>query len=344
MPKYKILIHLDGGIGDIIMGTPCVDALVTRGHDVDVYIRGDRYKPIELFHGWMGPRRVSSFVKDFVDNIYDFYLMESWVSKPLELKNTVQSIILHGYYTQAFAKFGSQSDLMLQYAKAIDPKVDLNMPSYCGHSSRIFPEISKDTVVLFPGCKKEYPMKRWDKFDKLADKFTNVAVVGTMDDLWLGNSVSFPYLISQFLEEFLRYNGKVAKFARLFGKKYNHEQKFSKHVKNYIGQLSLVDTAALISQAGTFIGNDGGLSSIAGALKIPTFVVCGPTDPIYWEIKGSPINNIAKNLDCQPCIYWGGKYPKAWKYNYIGCPIGMKCMTDLSVNDVLTYVKQKTGK
>jgi len=336
----RILIHLDGGIGDIIMGTPCVNALVKTGHEVDVYIRGDRYKPIELFRNWIGPRHVSSIREDFVENIYDFYLMGSWVWKPLELKNTSQTIIMHGHYTSAFANFGSQADLMLQYAKAIDPNVDLNMSSYCGQSNRIFSEISKTTVVLFPGCKREYPMKRWDKFDALADQFTDVAVVGTKDDLWLGNSVSFPYVISQFLEEFLKYNGKLTRLALLFGKKYNHEQKFSKHVKNYIGQLSLADTAALISQAGAFIGNDGGLSSVAGALKISTYVLSGPTDPLYWNIKGSPINNITKNLDCQPCVHWGCKYPRAWKSNYIGCPIGMKCMTSLTVDDVLTAVNR----
>jgi len=340
----KILIHLDGGIGDIIMGTPCVNALVKCGHEVDVYIRGDRYRPIELFDHWTGPRHVSSMREDFVENTYDFYLMGSWVNNPLELKKVEKTIIMHGHYTQAFANFGSQADLMLQYAKAIDPNIDLNTASYCGYSGRVFPEISQDTVVLFPGCKKEYPMKRWDKFDELADQFTDVAVVGTMDDLWLGNSVSFPYVISQFLEEFLKYNGKVTKLARLFGKKYNHEQKFSKHVKNYIGQLSLPDTAALIAQAGMFIGNDGGLTSIAGALRVSTFVLCGPTDPRFWNIKGSPVNNISKKLDCQPCFYWGGKYPKAWKSHYIGCPIGMKCMTSLSVNDVLTSIKQKTQK
>ena len=338
------MIHLDGGIGDIIMGTPCVNALVKAGHDVDVYIRGDTYKPIELFRHWTGPRHVSSVREDFVENIYDFYLMGSEVNNPLELKNKAQCVIMHGRYAQAFTYFGSQADLMLQYAKAIDKNVDLNMASYCGHSDRIFSEISRDTVVLFPGCKKEYPMKRWDKFDELSDKFTDVAVVGTENDLWLKNSFSFPYWVSQFLEEFLKYNGKVTKCARLFGKKYNHEQKFSKHVKNYIGQLSLADTAALISQAGTFIGNDGGLSSIAGALKISTFIISGPTDPHFWNIKGSPINNITKNFDCQPCVRWGSKYPKAWKYNYIGCPIGMKCMTDLSVDNVLTFVNQRMKK
>jgi len=344
MFKCKILIHLDGGIGDIVMGTPCVNALVKAGHEVDVYIRGDVYKPIELFQDWRGPAHVSSIREDFVENIYDFYLMGSWVWKPLELKNTARTVIMHAHYTSAFANFGSQADLMLQYAKAIDPVVDLNAAAYCGRSRRIFPEISRDTVVLYSGCKKEYPMKRWDKFDELADQFTDVAVVGTKDDLWLGNSVSFSPVISQFLEEFLKYNGKVTRLARAFGKKYNHQQNFSKHVKNYIGQLSLADTASLISQAGMFIGNDGGLSSIAGALKVPTFVLSGPTDPRYWNIKGSCMNNISKNLDCQPCMHWGGKHAKAWKYNYIGCPIGMKCMTDLTVQDVLTHVKQKTEK
>ena len=340
----RVLIHLDGGIGDIIMGTPCVNALVKKGHDVDVYVRGDTYKPIDLFRQWTGPRLVSSVRDDFINNQYDYYLMGSWVNTPLELRNTRETIILHAHYTQTFSKIGSQADLMLQYAKAIDPHIDLNTPAYCGHSGREFPEISRDTVILFPGCKKAYPMKKWDKFDELADQFTDVAVLGTKDDLWLGNSFSFPYVMSQFLEEFLQYEGRLTRFVRRFGKKYNHEQRFSKHVKNYMGLLSLPDTAALISQAGMLIGNDGGLSSIAGALKIPTYVISGPTDPLFWRIKGSPMNNIAKNLDCQPCFYWGGKYPNAWKNNYIGCPIGMKCMTELSVQDVLSNIKHEIRK
>jgi len=342
MLKHKILVHLDGGIGDIIMGTPCVNALVKAGHDVDVYIRDIFYKPIELFRNWIGPNRISSIRESFVENIYDFYLIGSCALKPLELKNTRQTIIMHGYYTKIFSDFGSQSDLLLQFAKAIDPNVDLNMAAYCGYSNRIFAEISRQTVVLFPGCRKEHPMKRWDKFDELADKFNDVAVIGTMDDLYINNSFSYPYLISQSLEEFLRYDGKLTRFVRLFGKKYNHQQKFPKHVKNFIGQLSLVDTAALIAQSGLLIGNDGGLSHIAAALRIPTFVLSGPTDPRFWHIKGSPANNITKNLDCQPCFYGNGKYPHAWKFNYIGCPIGMKCMTDLSVDDVFNVVKNKT--
>jgi len=341
MSKHKILIHLYGGIGDIIMGTPCVNALVKAGHEVDVYIDNDFYDSLVLFKGWIGPHHFSSKREDFLKEKYDFYLMSFWVKKSLNLQDASKTIVMHAQYTSAFSKFGSQSDLLLFYAKTIDPSVDLNMASYCGHSDRKFPEISRETVILFPGCKKEYPMKRWDKFDQLADQFNDVAVVGTMDDLWLGNSYSFPYQLSQLLAEFLKYEGRVTKLARVFGQKYNHPQKFSKHVKNYLGQLSLPDTAALISQAGSFIGNDGGLSHIAAALKIPTFIINGPTDPRYWDIKGNPIHTISLNLDCQPCFHGDGKYPQAWKYNYIGCPIGMKCMTDLSVNDVLNIWKNK---
>ena len=334
----RILIHLDGGIGDIIMGTPCVNALVKAGHEVDVYVRGDTYKPIELFRHWSGPRHVASNPEDFIGNIYDYYLMGSWVYKPVELKNPGQTIVLNGQFTKEFAPQGSKADLLLECAKKIDPNIDINMPSYCGHSKRIFPEITRGTVVLFPGCKKEYPMKRWDKFDQLADQFVDVAVVGTNDDLYLKNSVILPEWVSRLLGRFLGYEGRMAKTVRLFGKKYNHDQKYSNHVKNYIGQLSLSDTAALISQAGLFIGNDGGLSHIAAALKVPTYVISGPTDPRAWNIKGLRIQNISMNLDCQPCFHKNSKYPNAWKFNYIGCPIGMKCMAELKVEDILNYV------
>ena len=96
-----------------------------------------------------------------------------------------------------------------------------------------------------------------------------------------------------------------------------------------------------------FIGNDGGLSHIAAATGIPTFIIFGPSSIIKnapFNKNAHPIyyNNVKKDtLKCQPCQFNGKGY---FNSGILGCPFNMKCMTHLSVNDVLTKIKDHTHK
>jgi ADP-heptose:LPS heptosyltransferase len=51
-------------------------------------------------------------------------------------------------------------------------------------------------------------------------------------------------------------------------------------------RLSLVDLAAVISRAAFFIGNDSGVTHVAGLLGVHTVAVFGPTDPVLWQPEG----------------------------------------------------------
>jgi ADP-heptose:LPS heptosyltransferase len=125
---------------------------------------------------------------------------------------------------------------------------------------------------------------------------------------------------------------------KIFGTPYNHKVIASTHVKNYIGKLTLADTTALISQAGAFVGNDGGLSHVAAALEVPTYVLFGPTDVEKNTVPMQNLHVIRTGLDCQPCQF-GGKYPRAFTSHYIGCPVRMRCMSRLSVERVEATVE-----
>jgi ADP-heptose:LPS heptosyltransferase len=51
----------------------------------------------------------------------------------------------------------------------------------------------------------------------------------------------------------------------------------------------LAETAALLEQCTLYVGNDSGLSHVAGALGIPTVAVFGPTDPDVWAPLGRAV-------------------------------------------------------
>ncbi len=56
--------------------------------------------------------------------------------------------------------------------------------------------------------------------------------------------------------------------------------------------LSLLQLAKLLCSATAFVGNDSGVSHLAGLLGLPAFVLFGPTDPERWRPCGPAVEVI----------------------------------------------------
>jgi hypothetical protein len=334
----KILFHLAGGIGNMIMATPSVNALVDAGETVDLLVDGDFDDSIDLFKEWPVPRVIANQEDDLPDGSYDFYLISWLAKKPLDIPQIQESIILSTSYYGVDGRRFPEYEMYMHFARAINQTCARIAKTYCGTSGREFPEITKKTLVLYPGCQERYPIKRWDKFSELAARYDDVAIVGSDLDLSPRYSYTYPEWIKRHFGPQLGRNGRVARLLKIFGTPYNHKVIASTHVKNYIGKLTLADTAALISQAGAFVGNDGGLSHVAAALEVPTYVLFGPTDVEKNTVPMQNLHVIRTGLDCQPCQF-GGKYPRAFTSHYIGCPVRMRCMSRLSVERVEATVE-----
>jgi ADP-heptose:LPS heptosyltransferase len=70
---------------------------------------------------------------------------------------------------------------------------------------------------------------------------------------------------------------------------------------NAIGITSIPQMAAIISRSVLFIGNDSGPLHIASALKIPSIGLFGPTSPDQILSAGSSCLVIRRDLSCSPC-------------------------------------------
>lgn len=86
----------------------------------------------------------------------------------------------------------------------------------------------------------------------------------------------------------------------------------------------------IIESHSVFIGNDSGPAHIASYLGIPTFIIYGPTNPIFHVPYGKYHESIQKNIWCTPkgndkfCYTDGGKR---------GCA-SFECMKQLTVAEV----------
>jgi ADP-heptose:LPS heptosyltransferase len=285
----SVLVHLAAGIGNIVLATPLLVALNEIGYAVDVCLNADYPATIELLENWSIVRVVSvanraspsycEYVR-VIPAIPPFYwprFAHSYRRCPIAVARPADALfaIDEKAYYMAFAR-------ALGYGRDDAPSCQLPI----GPSEEF--GIGASTVVLAPGCKAgEMAAKRWPYFPELAERFENVAVVGTRDDL--------------------------------------PRRPFPPHTRNFVDRLSLRKTAELLASAGLVIGNDSGLSHIAGAVGTPTLLLFGPTSERVLGGIPNTSKVLRTGLRCEPC--WTSARLKA-------CQGRVDCLRLLSVDTV----------
>ena len=87
------------------------------------------------------------------------------------------------------------------------------------------------------------------------------------------------------------------------------DRKVAEEILSFLGnkkiilleQLSLLTLAAIISKVRVFLGNDSGISHLAAALGVPSFVIFGPTNANIWKPWGKRVEVFAPVVSCAPC-------------------------------------------
>jgi ADP-heptose:LPS heptosyltransferase len=62
---------------------------------------------------------------------------------------------------------------------------------------------------------------------------------------------------------------------------------------------SLLKVAEILAHCSAFLGNDSGLTQLAGALGIPTVGIFGPTDPAVWAWRGDNVRALQAADRCR---------------------------------------------
>ena len=112
--------------------------------------------------------------------------------------------------------------------------------------------------------------KRWPHYQELADRFDDVAVVGTSDDL-LGYNVN--------------------------------RIQFGPHVQSFVDRLTLRQTAEVLAGAGAVVANDTGLAYVSAAVGTPTLILYGPTPHEGLGQLPPNVRALRAGLQCEPCWF-----------------------------------------
>jgi ADP-heptose:LPS heptosyltransferase len=101
---------------------------------------------------------------------------------------------------------------------------------------------------------------------------------------------------------------------------------------NISGKLTIPELAALLQRSELLISNDSGPLHLAAALGIPTVALYGPESPGFYGTVNAVSTIIYKNISCSPCM-------NIYSAKQFRCPFNARCMTEISVEEVLESVR-----
>ena len=289
-----VLVHLGGGIGNVVLATPLLWALKEMGFTSDVLLAADYAGTADLLRSWSAIRNVfpqpqrPALPRDYhhvIPAIPPFYARRfggavTGIGK--SLRRPPDEL----YYSNE-QEFYLSFALQLGYPVDRHPLPSLPIDPADGMG------VTLATVVLAPGCKTgEMTAKRWPHFPELADAFDDVAIVGTPDDL-------------------RRHDGT--------------EIRFPPHVRSLVDKLSLRQTAACMAAAGVVVANDSGLGHVAAAVGVPTIMLFGPTPHQTLGRFPPNVSVLRRGLSCEPCWF---------KDRFAACFRRISCLNELAAEQV----------
>ncbi|MCA1815442.1 MAG: glycosyltransferase family 9 protein [Acidobacteria bacterium] len=299
MERDTALVHLSGGVGNVVLATPLLVALDALGFTVDVLLDADYCETAELLRGWAVVRRV--FTRGARELRWREYERLVPAVPPFYWRRFSR---LYARERRAVARprdrlfYEDEQDYYLSFARALGSPAEFR-PVY---RLPVEPSdefgVSARTLVVAPGSKGgEMRAKRWGGFARLAEAFDDVAVVGTRDDL-------------------LAPDGKAIRFP--------------KHARLFVDRLTLGETARLLASAGAVVASDCGLAHVAAAAGTPTVMIFGPTPHLALGRLAPNVTVLRAGLPCEPC--WFGARFKA-------CDARLDCLREISVEHVSRVIQ-----
>lgn len=303
MSRPSALVSVARGVGDIVRITPLVRVCARLGYEVDVLVAPDYGDAVALLRGapeirrlfvlpspWTG--RGGSDLAGLDAERYDVATFTVWT---WTYRDRVRAQRVLGFDRRQWLRDGDGACIDA-LARQLGWQGPLP-PPMAATSGRRF-DLPPGTVALHPGCKPDWPWKKWHGFDQLAARLPNVALLGTPADL----------------------DNRQTYFGRPFA--------WPSHVRNFVGALDLADTAALLSQCAALVSNDSGVMHVAVAVGIPTFGIFGITSPAREAMTAPNMIPVTKGLACEPACRrgpWGRR----------DCEWHLECLRSLTIDEVL---------
>ena len=320
----SILLIRPGGIGDAVLLIPLIDILKKAYPEATIDVlaekRNARVFVLNAHIHWVASYDKPKELLKIASNRYDVVIdTEQWHRLSAVVARLIRAPVLIGYSTNDRKKlftdsidyshddyemdsfFHLLSPLGIPKLEKIEPPYLVIPDSVSGKVESLLGESANGPyVVIFPGA--SIPERRWggDRFRTVAERL---------------NAQGFSVVV-------VGGNEEVSDGERIVA---------GNNGLNLAGKTNLAETAAVINKGAVLVSGDSGILHIGVGLGKPTVSLFGPGITKKWAPTGADHIVINKNLPCSPCT----------KFGYTpNCRIDAKCMSDISVDEVVAAVEK----
>lgn len=331
---YSCLLLVDSGIGNAIETLYAVEYCLNNNISVGLHL-GSITKS---FQNYLKTCYGETVITNTLNNVSCQYLIHSFT---YHKEITVQHD--HYFYIQPdfnSTRYRSETEQTLEIVKALFPS-DFSSQILSGLKAEMSPRLQKlqlqDKIVLYPGCAKQNPYKRWPYYYELREKLKpeNCLTIGSKDDYDYSYAYCYPKLTSRLLPQAILDNVKFWQLNRRLSllKPYGHIKAMKDWDQAYFNEFSWSEIVAVFRHCRYMIGNDGGLAHLAAAAGAKGLVIFGPTSIAKNKAYSENMKPIALDLSCQPCQFQAAGIEM--KRDFTNCPFQIKCLTQLSLEHIL---------
>lgn len=337
--KYDILFLVDSGIGNAIETLYSVEYCLKNNVKVGIFLN----KISNSFQEYLLDCYGSDVVLFSLENVETKHLVHSFTYQD-DFKLDYE----YYFYVQPDAlssKYKSETEQQLEIVRALYPsdyKSDVLVYLKEDYSEKVKALNIENKYVLYPGSTYPNAYKRWSHFPKLITELgeENIIVLGGNDDLRTDYSYIYPTFIARFLPQpildnihfwrFLKKTKLLTAFA--------HNEELRNKTYSYFNAFNWAELIAIFQNAKGFVGNDGGLSQIAGAVGSEGVVLFGATSVEKNKAFNPKMKPLSLDYSCQPCQFAAGGIQS--KKFFINCPFQIRCLSNIDVNKVIKNLQK----
>ena len=340
---FDILFLVDRGIGNAIELLYAVEYCILGGMKTGLFLGNIS----QTFVNYLRDSYGGAVIVDDLRGVSTTNLVHSWLYEGAITARFDSYFYVHA--NRQSTAYLSETEQYLSIAKALYPSTrDISVLSMLreDYSAKARTLAVEKKCVIYPGCDSRTPSKRWPHFRELIDDLgaDNVIVIGGADDLNFQYSYYYPAWATWVFPSFLLRKStffRVLKSLKLL-REHSHLNDLKNEAFSYFNVFSWPELTALLRRAGSFIGNDGGLTQLAGACGASGVAIFGPSSISKnrpYSRKLRPMTT-ALALSCQPCQFRVNGVDSMAK-NSILCPHQVKCLYSIGADAVAAGAKEK---
>ncbi len=355
--KYikRIVIRAPNWIGDAIMATASIEALIRIFPDAKIYIAA-RPWVAPIFKSHKGIKGIIELSHSAKGSIKELILD----AKKLKEKRFDLAVILPNSIESALVPFLARIPIRIGHnsqGRSLLLTHPIEVPSfkktrheifyYLNISAYIETKVKGSTSILLDSKEVgEPPLRLYVDEDDLraGDKIlrdlnidTTKGLIGFNPGAAYGPAKCWP--TEKFKELSKLITAEFPHSILVFGTKKeipisNEIAKASSRVYSLCGKTSLNEVIAIISKLDLMVTNDSGLMHVSAALDIPSISIFGSTNPVTTGPWSKRAIVVRKALECSPCLKRE-------------CPrkdMDFACMKQISVEEIFEHVKEVLGK